>query len=167
MLQVFVCFKLDMYISPKHSSWFTFFDRFIPWIASHTFLFGQIYVQNHQFSMVLFKWFIFFQQTRWRFVGNCIYMIPEAHASKNKLIFPLDSVLFLFWRHSISIKLCQLLCKMMPKLLFPLFFSMRYAYDWRQLTWLSWTYLQTLGSQHRNLSGSFCSVFHSGDMIFM
>ena len=94
VLQVFVGFKLDMYISPKHSSLFTFFDWFIPWIASHTFLFGQIYVKNHQFSMVLFKWFIFFQQTTSRFIGNCIYMIPEAHASKKKLIFPLDSVLF-------------------------------------------------------------------------
>ena len=168
VLQVFVGFKLDMYISPKRSSWFTLFDWFVPWIASHTFC-----LDKYMSKTINFEWFylsdlFFFQQTRSRFIGNCIYMIPEAHASNNKLIFPLDSIFFLFWRHSISIKLCQLLCKMMPKLLFPLlFFPMRYGYDWRQLAWLSWTYLQTLGSQHLNLSAWFCSVFHSGDMIFI
>ena len=146
VLQVFVGFKLDMYIYPKHSSLFTFFDRFIPWIGSHTFCLGKCMSKTINFEWFYLSDLFFFQQTRSRFIGNCIYMIPEAHASKNKLIFPLDSIFFLFWRHSISIKLCQLLCKMMPKLLFPwLFFPMRYADDWRPLAWLSWTYLEILG----------------------
>ena len=72
-----------IYISRKSSCWFSFFDWVIPWSRITYFLFGHKYVRNYQSRMVLFKWFISFQQTRWRFIGSCIYMIPEAYASKH------------------------------------------------------------------------------------
>ena len=43
---------------------------------------------------------------------------------------------FSFWRHNISIKLCQLLCKMMPKLLFPLSFFPNALWLWFKTTTL-------------------------------
>ena len=43
---------------------------------------------------------------------------------------------FLFWRHNISIKLCELLCKMMPKFLFRLLFFSNALCLWIKATTL-------------------------------
>ena len=93
VLQVFVCFKLDMYISPKRSSWFTLFDWFIPWIVSHTFC-----LDKYMSKTINFEWFylrdFFFSTDKIKVHRKLDLHDPRSTASKNKLIFPFHSVFF-------------------------------------------------------------------------
>ena len=139
------------------------------------FLFGQRYVPNHQVWIALFR-FISSKETISRLIWNCIYMIPETNACKHQHHTTLICLLIFFflileteyfYKFFIS-RIFQLLCKMIPKFLFPLllFSDMLYAYDLRQLAWLSLACHETLAPHHLNFSYWFCSFFHSGGVIF-
>ena len=151
------------------------FDWLIPLKRITYFLFGQRYVPNHQVWIALFR-FISSKETISRLIWNCIYMIPETNACKHQhhttLICLLIFFFFSFWRQNISINFLFLeyfnFCvRWSPNSFFHYyFFLMLYAYDLRQLAWLSLACDETLAPHHLNFSYWFCSFFHSGGVIF-